>query len=193
MCSRYELSYTSRQIMEALSLLSPPPLPNMPEIRPTDAALIVSGDTALMQPWGLSVDWTKQPMINARAETLTEKPTFRPLLEKRCLVPATAYFEWRTDETGKKRKNRIFAPESPVFAMAGLTDGERFTVVTCTPSDDVAHIHSRMPVILRAETTEVWNSNTPFSEVAAALTPYAAPLSGEEETPPPPAQADLFS
>jgi len=179
--------------MEALSLLSPPPLPNMPEIRPTDASLIVSGDTALMQPWGLSVDWTKQPMINARAETLTEKPTFRPLLEKRCLVPATAYFEWRTDESGKKRKNRIFAPDSPVFAMAGLTDGERFTVVTCTPSDDVAHIHSRMPVILTKDSAEAWKSDAPFSDVVGVLTPYAAPLSAEEETPPPPAQADLFS
>ncbi len=192
MCARFELSDTARQIMEALSLLSPPPLPNMPEIRPTDAALIVTGETALLQPWGLSVDWTKQPMINARTETLTEKPTFRPLLEKRCLVPATAYFEWRADETGKKRKNRIFAPDSPVFAMAGLTDGERFTVVTCTPSEDVAHIHSRMPVILTAETTEAWQSEAPFSEIADVLTPYAATLSAEEETPPPPAQADLF-
>lgn len=192
MCSRFEISATARKIMAALKLTPPPPLPNMPVIRPTDMSLIVTGSDALLQPWGLSVDWTKQPMINARAETLTEKPTFRPLLEKRCIVPATAYFEWRTDESGKKRKNRIRTTDAPVFAMAGLTDGERFTVVTCAPAESVAHIHNRMPAILTTDALERWLSPAPFADVRDVLAPYAGALDAEEETPPPPAQADLF-
>lgn len=173
-------------------LISPPPLPNMPELRPTDAALIVTPTGAALQSWGLSVDWSKQPMINARSETLTEKPTFRPLLEKRCLVPASAYFEWRTADDGKKRKNRIHAPDDAVFAMAGLTDGERFTIVTCAPADSVAHIHNRMPVILTADTMKTWIGGAPYAEVQGALAPYQGALVADEETPPPPAQADLF-
>jgi putative SOS response-associated peptidase YedK len=123
---------------------------------------------------------------------LDEKPTFRPLLEKRCVVPASAYFEWRTAEDGKKRKNRIWTESAAAFAMAGLTDGERFTVVTCAPSPDVAHIHDRMPVILGPSTIDTWLSDAPFADVRGALTPYAGKLIAEEETPPPPAQPDLF-
>lgn len=194
MCSRYELSSNAREIMAALKLKAPPPLPNKAEVRPTDQALIaLANGTATLQPWGLSVDWTAQPMINARSETLTEKPTFRPLLDKRCAVPANAYFEWRKPETGsKKLKNRIFAPDAPVFAMAGLTDGERFTVVTCAPAPSVQHIHSRMPVILSDAGLAAWLSDAPFADVRDVLTPYTGSLEAEEETPDPPAQADLF-
>ena len=138
--------------MKALSLKSPPPLPNMPVIRPTDVALIVmESNTAVLQPWGLNVDWTKQPMINARSETLNEKPTFRDLLEQRCLIHVSAYFEWRKLEDGSKRKNTITAPDTSVMTMAGLTDGTRFTMITCDPSPAIAHIHNRMPVILEAD------------------------------------------
>ena len=71
-----------------------------------------AGPVGRLLGWGLGVDWTAKPLINARAETLAEKRTFRPLLERRCLVPATAYFEWRKD--GKARhKNRI-RPEDAV-------------------------------------------------------------------------------
>ena len=131
-------------------------------------------------------------MINARAESLDEKPTFRPLLDKRCLVPASAYFEWRTAEDGKKRKNRIWTEDTPAFAMAGLTDGERFTVVTCAPAADVAHIHDRMPVILDGTDMAAWLSAATFDEVRSILVPYAGKLLSEEETPPLPAQPDLF-
>lgn len=180
--------------MKALSLKSPPPLPNAPIIRPTDVALIVTeGRTAVLQPWGLSVDWTNQPMINARAETLTEKPTFRSLLDQRCLIPVSSYFEWRKLEDGSKRKNTISAPDTPVMAMAGLTDGTRFTMMTCAPSSSVAHIHNRMPVILEPDAASLWMSNTPFDDVSSILSPYMGSLEFEEDVPEPPAQADLFS
>ena len=193
MCSRFELSSNAREIMAALELVAPPGLPNKPEVRPTDQALIVTPRReGLLQPWGLTVDWSKQPMINARAETLTEKSTFRPLLEHRCALPASAYFEWRRTDSGKKLKNRIFAPESDLFALAGLTDGKRFTVVTCQPAPAVQYIHDRMPVILTADGLDAWLSDSPFGDVKDALVPYLGPLEADEETPEPPKQADLF-
>jgi putative SOS response-associated peptidase YedK len=188
MCSRYEISATAREIMKALSLKSPPPLANMLVIRPTDVALIVmEGNTAVLQPWGLNVDWTKQPMINARSETLTEKPTFRGLLEQRCLIPVSAYFEWRELEDGSKRKNTITASDTSVMTMAGLTDGTRFTMITCDPSPAIAHIHNRMPVILEADAASYWMTDASFDGASSLLTPYMGSLQFEEDVPEPPA------
>ncbi|MBO6520401.1 MAG: SOS response-associated peptidase [Rhodospirillales bacterium] len=193
MCSNFELNAVPRDIMEAFGLDDMPPMPNTEQLRPTDLSLIIGmGGTALLQPWGLAVDWSKQPMINARCETLTEKATFRGLLEQRCIVPATAYFEWRKTDGGKKLKNRISVSGAKVFAMAGLTDGERFTIVTCTPAPGIAHIHNRMPVILSADATEAWLDEAPYAAVASTLAPFEGNLSYEEEVPPAPAQGDLF-
>lgn len=180
--------------MQALRLKTPPPLPNKPEVRPTDAALMVREDAGAriseLRPWGLRVDWTTQPMINARAETLSEKPTFRTLLENRCIVPADAYFEWRKTDDGGKRKNRIYGSE--LLMMAGLFDAERVTVVTCPPSPCIQHIHNRMPVLLTHKGVDAWLSPALFADIADILQPFPGPLSFDEETPPPPAQQDLF-
>ena len=93
--------------MDQFDLDTPPPVPNTDDMRPTDQALIIDGTGPRLMRWGLTVTWDKKPLINARAETLAEKPTFRPLLEQRCLVPMTAYLEWRKADDGSKRKNRI--------------------------------------------------------------------------------------
>ena len=179
--------------MAALNLPDVPSLQNQSEIRPTDVAVLVNQDrSASTQAWGFQLEWTKQPMINARAETLTEKPTFRPWLQSRCIVPASAYFEWRTDDLGKKRKNRIWLPDAPTMAVAGLTDGERFTIVTCTPSRAISHIHNRMPVVLAANDVDRWLSDDPFDQIASVLQPYQGVITFDEEKPAPPAQHDLF-
>jgi putative SOS response-associated peptidase YedK len=193
MCSNFELKATPGDIVSTFGMDDEPVLPNAFELHPTDLALILgAGKTAMLQPWGLSVDWSKQPMINARSETLSEKPTFRGLLNQRCVVPASAYFEWRKTDTGKKLKNRITVSGTAVFGMAGLTDGDRFTIVTCTPSPSIAHIHNRMPVVLDRQGVASWLSTRPYGDVKDVLVPYAGNLAFEEDTPPPPAQADLF-
>lgn len=193
MCSNYELHGTPRNVMLAFGLDDEPSMPNKDELRPTDLALVIgTGKNVLLQPWGLSVDWSKQPMINARSETLREKPTFNGLLEKRCVVPASAYFEWRKTDGGRKLKNRISVAGADIFAMAGLTDGERFTIVTCAPSPSIAHIHNRMPVLLAHDGIDAWLSAQSYADVAGILSPFEGDLAFEEETPPPPAQADLF-
>ena len=134
-----------------------------------------------------------KPLINARAETIAEKKTFKPLLDNRCLVPATAYFEWRKSGPAKL-KNRIAPADGGVLAFAGLSDGERFTVITCLPAVGIAHIHDRMPAILARAAEERWiDPGLSFTEVRGLLVPFETEtLEAEEETPAPTAKKDLF-
>ena len=195
MCSRYELTSNARQLARRFGLADGPSLPNRSEIRPTDLAPVVrrAGRCDLM-PWGLTPTWSSKPLINARAETLATKRTFAPLLANRCLVPASAYFEWRRTDDGGKLKNRIAASDAPLIAFAGLHDHTAFTIVTCRPAPAVAHIHDRMPVILDAAAEAAWlDSNRPFADLAPLLKPYeTTALAAHEDTPPAPAQPDLF-
>lgn len=195
MCARYELNEQPSDLAARFGLDVLPPALNRDIVRPTDQALVIGGQgDARLCSWGLEVSWDKKPLINGRSETLAEKPTFRPLLENRCVVPATAYFEWRPDN-GAKLKNRIRPSDQIVFSMAGLKDGERFVILTCAPSPEISHIHNRMPVILTQESEIAWlDKSAPFSAVASCLVPYdQARVDAREETPPPPRQGDLFS
>lgn len=193
MCARYELSASPRMIMERFALDAAPPVPNKQEMRPTDQALVIGRDGAGLLRWGLEASWDGRPLINARAETLAEKATFRPLLENRCLVPMTAYFEWR-QANGRKLKNRISVNNGDLAAFAGLTDGRAFTIVTCAPAPAIAHVHDRMPVILDPADASAWaDPNRRFAQVAPLLVPYAGGLTAAEDAPPAPAQGSLFA
>jgi putative SOS response-associated peptidase YedK len=181
MCSRYELKSPREEIAARFDLEMLADYEPIPELRPTNFAPILTGGGLIeVAAWGIPAPWDGKPLINARGETLREKATFRPLLEKRCLVPASAYFEWRNDGK-RKRKNRISAQED-LFAFAGLTDGKHFTIVTCTPAAQIAYIHGRMPVILDRQMERQWIDPTlPFDTVSPLLEPYKAPLEAEEE------------
>jgi putative SOS response-associated peptidase YedK len=140
--------------------------------------VIVRRDTdeiSLMR-WGLVPCWTRdlktaQKPINARVETLREKPMFAPLLERgRCLVPASGFYEWKKE--GSKKKPFYFSiPKKPLFAFAGLCDSWKgpggilhatFTIITCEPNRLVAGVHNRMPVILSRENERRWLSGDPL-------------------------------
>lgn len=193
MCSRYELNHSAREVAARFTLRVPPPLPNRAEVRPTDQGLVVvpGGDGRLMR-WGLAVSWDTRPLINARAETLGRRSAFRPLLGARVLVPASAWWEWQKQAAGGKIRMRIGLPGGGAFAFAGLTDGERFTLVTCPPCPAVAHIHDRMPAVLPPEAEASWlDPAVPFPEVASALAPYSGPLEARVDVDPP-AQKGLF-
>lgn len=124
--------------------------------RPTDPiAVILPERKAAIRNWGLSVPGLNAPMINARSETLTEKPTFQPLLERRCLIPATGWYEWRKDGTSK-HKNQITLPDHQPFLFAGLENGYEATIITCAPSGSIAHIHNRMPAVIGPNHLNDW-------------------------------------
>ena len=120
--------------------------------------------------WGLIPSWTKDKsigtkMINARGETLLEKPSFKNLVSsKRCIVITDGYFEWQNIGT-IKTPHYFHDPEKKILPMAGLWDEWRsangelmktYTVITTTPKPEFAHIHTRMPVILTHPAIDIW-------------------------------------
>ncbi len=139
--------------------------------------------------WGLVPFWAKDPsigsrMINARAETLAEKPAFRAALKKRrCLVLADGFYEWQKTPTGKQPMRITLASGEP-FAMAGLwetwdaPDGSllrTFTIVTGEPNELVAAIQNRMPTILLPEHEALWLDNAAEPAIwLDILRPYPA-------------------
>ena len=119
--------------------------------------------------WGLIPSWAKDPKIgvqciNARAETISEKPSFREAFQKRrCLVPADGFWEWET--IGKNKIPWKFTrPDGEEFCMAGLWESwmdegkplETFTIITTSPNGLVSPVHNRMPVILSPNEAEIW-------------------------------------
>ncbi len=143
-------------------------------IAPTQNVLtVVPGDNQNIgqyMKWGLIPSWAKdisigQKMINARAETLAEKPAFRNALRKRrCLVLADGFYEWK-HERSRKVPMRIHLRGNEPFAFAGLYEtwksptGEVIlscTIITTTPNELMATIHNRMPVILSPDTESLW-------------------------------------
>ena len=153
--------------------------------------------------WGLVPSWAKDPsignkMINARMETVTEKPAFRKAFaSRRCLLPADGYYEWYATEqrtkAGKPLKQPFFIHprDGSVMAMAGLyeiwrdptrddDDPQRFrwtcTVLTTSAEDDLGHIHDRMPLLVERERYGAWLDPTRSDpEVLTELLVPAAP------------------
>ncbi len=142
-----------------------------------------------MMKWGLIPHWAKEAkigykMINARAETLAEKPTFRNLIKnQRCLIPASGFYEWKKTEKGKI-PYYIHEKKEPLFAFAGLYDFwkspegaeiKSFTIITTSPNEVMKNIHDRMPVILKRADEEKWLIAQP-EEALKFLIPSKLPL-----------------
>ena len=194
MCSEFEQDPNPADLAIRFELIELPPQINMAFIRPTGQALIIGmNKQPMIAGWGFEAGWDTKPLINARSETLTEKKSFQPHLETRCIVPATGYSEWRKED-GKKLRNSIHPSDQTLFSMAGLINDNKFTIMTCQPSPEIAYIHNRMPVVLTPEGEKSWldPSNT-FKTVSHHLVPYdRARMIAIEDQPLPPRQESLF-
>ncbi|MFN8591055.1 MAG: SOS response-associated peptidase [Thermomicrobiales bacterium] len=129
--------------------------------------------TAVPMQWGLVPRWRRQDgkatvaPINARAETLLEKPMFKNLTtSKRCIIPANGFYEWRK-VNGRKQPYYLTSEDGALWGLAGLYDlthdegnaaAGSFTIITTGANDLVAPLHERMPAILRREDEEEWLS-----------------------------------
>jgi putative SOS response-associated peptidase YedK len=199
MCSRYFLDADGNIIAYTFRVPPAPGVRKRYNIAPTQEAPVVRlarDDTAregtepprelAMLRWGLVPSWAKDiavgnRMINARAETAAEKPAFRQALEKRrCIVPATGFYEWQ-GAPGRKQPYAITFPDAPVFGFAGLWERwkdalgapvETFTIVTTDANETVATVHDRMPVILSPSQADVWLGSD-AQAARALLRPYA--------------------
>lgn len=192
MCSRFDLNATRDDVCRRFGLKDVPEAWVGGERRPTDPLLVIEGRHGALRTWGIPSPKDGKPLINARSETLSERPTFRRLLERRCLIPADGYWEWpRVD--GRAVKTRIARPDNALVAFAGLTDGACVAVITCAPAPGIAQVHDRMPVILAENSEAAWTDpRRPFSMLATLLAPYDGPLRIAPVTPPLPRQPDLF-
>jgi putative SOS response-associated peptidase YedK len=198
MCSRFEGDISPEALAERFGVLVPEDWRPAPEIRPTNRALVIDrAGRAELRGFGIPAPWDGKPLINARAETLVEKPTFRPWLENRCLVPASAWFEWRAvPGERRKRKNRIARRDGGLIVFAGLTDDAEpgaFTIVTCAPAPGIAHVHNRMPLALDTDAAAHWlDPDLDFAAAATALRVPGDVFEAVEETPPAPRQRSLL-
>ncbi len=169
-------------------------LPNLGpryNIAPTQDVPVVrggpeSGSELATMRWGLVPSWAKEiggsaPLINARAETLSEKPSFRDALRKRrCLMPADGFYEWKSQGAGKQAY-RIAMPNDAPFAFAGIWESwqgaqgetlESCAIVTTEANEQLTAIHHRMPVILPPERYGDWLE----APMTALLRPYKGVL-----------------
>lgn len=161
--------------------------------------IITLSDEVQVFNWGLIPFWVKNEedadeikrmTLNARADTIFEKPSFRePILKKRCIIPSTGYFEWR-HEGAKKIPYYIYLKEDEIFSMAGIYDTwvdkatgtahSTFSIITTDTNPLTDYIHNtkhRMPAILSKEDEEKWlDSDLSKSEIASLLKPYDANL-----------------
>lgn len=196
MCGRYTFTFDAKTLTEAFALVPPgftivkgyniAPGQHIVIVRPERDQLVA--DVAF---WGLIPGWVKDPNtspkpINARAETLEEKPTFRPAFRrKRCIIPASGFYEWKTVGKGKQ-PFYIHPTKGDCFAFAGLLEdwqgphGELMIstcIVTTEPNALMAGIHNRMPVILPKAAWGVWLD--PASQ-ARELRPLLVPAPVED-------------
>lgn len=203
MCGRYTQSITPARIAERFGVVGPFP----PELKPRyniapsqDAPVVVliEGPRVELFRWGMIPSWSKDAalglrMINARAETVASKPSYRKSFKRaRCLVIADGFYEWKTNPDGRaKTPMRIRLKSSEPFAMAGLWDQwtgndekeiRSFTIITTTANEGLSQIHERMPVILKREDESRWlDPETQPEALTGLLKPY--PTDGMEAYP----------
>ncbi|MFN0086977.1 MAG: SOS response-associated peptidase [Blastocatellia bacterium] len=194
MCGRYTLYHKLEEIEERFDVdfeeddyeprYNIAPSQPIVTIRRTDARRMARCK------WGLVPYWAKDPaignkMINARAETLAEKPSFRQALAKRrCLIPADGFYEWKKEGKAPSRPIHIRRRDRGLFAFAGLweewkaPDGaplQTCTIITTEPNELLAQFHHRMAVILRPEEEALWlDPDAPLPALLPLLRPSAA-------------------
>ncbi|MDI6769188.1 MAG: SOS response-associated peptidase [Anaerolineales bacterium] len=202
MCGRFALTVDPADLQDAFPEFTfPGQFAPRFNIAPTQPVLVIPNDgtgKADFFVWGLIPSWAKDPsigarMINARAETLAEKPSFRTAYRyRRCLILADGFFEWQTlttnaSQIGSKVKipHYIRLKSGRPFAFAGLwedwrqrmPDGSQVksaTIITTQPNELIARLHNRMPVILPPETYARWLEPSPRqpADLQGLLSPY---------------------
>ena len=193
MCGRYQLNHEIDQLMFMFNA------ENRyigygaeKEIFPTNLVAIVTreGNQNFIEAskWGFDNYYDSRPLINARGETVDEKKTFKNMFANgRCIIPATAFFEWRKNPDGSKTKMQIAVKDTEVFGMAGLYKTEidqngntilRCAIITTSANPAMADIHDRMPVILPTDITSIWLDNTihDIHLLKEFLKPYAGDI-----------------
>jgi putative SOS response-associated peptidase YedK len=196
MCGRYMITSSPEAFRRLFGYLEQPNFPpryNVAPTQPIPVVRVVEGrrQFALVR-WGLIPPWVKDPrkftlLINARAESVNDKPAFRyPMRRRRCLVPADGFYEWK-DEGGRKRPFCVRPRDGEPIAFAGLWEtwigpnGEELetaAIITTNASRDLAVLHDRMPVVVPPGAFDFWLDcrNVDVPAASSLLAPAAEGL-----------------
>jgi putative SOS response-associated peptidase YedK len=174
MCGRFTLRTPKERIKREFQLREEPPVEASFNIAPTQSILAVrqgeEGREAVLLKWGLIPSWARDDsmigrLINARSETVAEKPAFREAFKRsRCIIPADGFYEWQRE--GKAKQAYFFSMrDERLFGLAGLWDRwrdengrviESCAILTTQANEALRPVHDRMPVILHPETYNIW-------------------------------------
>lgn len=197
MCGRSSLTKTEKELEARFNasfysdnLVQYNPLPNY-NVAPSHYHPVLtndSPDTFKCFRWGLIPFWAKDEkigykMINARVETLAQKPAFKnALIKRRCIIPFDGFYEWKKEKDGSKTPYRIVLKQTEIFSLAGLwerwqsKEGKEiysFTVITQAPNKLMADIHDRMPAILNPDEERLWlEDGVPVEDLLKLIKPY---------------------
>lgn len=175
MCSKFSILTDPETLREYFGYWNEAEFPPRSGIRPTEPIMIIREGASqrremVLVRWGYVPHWVKDPddfplIINARAETLLEKPSFRTAIaHKRCIIPASGFYEW-SGPKGKRRPHYLKPTSNAPLGFAGLwehwlgPDGSEFesaVIITVTANKDVSKIHDRMPALLEADQFNDW-------------------------------------
>jgi len=192
MCGRFVLAVNPQQLTLEFGLAHAPEIAPNYNVAPTQNVLAITNeepDSVMELRWGLVPSWAKDlsigaKMINARSETIEEKPAFRSAFKRRrCLIPANGFFEWRKNDDGSKTPMYIHLGDRDIFAFAGLWEVRRTdegevlrscTIITTGANSFMQSIHDRMPVILHRDDYAAWlmPGDAHTAEMKALLRPY---------------------
>lgn len=187
MCGRYSLSTDPNQLKAQFGdLETGEPLRVNYNIAPTQYSHVITDDhpkVLQLFKWGLIPFWAKDEkigsrMINARSEGIQDKPSFRaPIRRRRCLVLADSFYEW-IKKDGKKIPQRILMKDDSIMVMAGIWEVwskgpapiYSYSIITCSPNEEMVPIHNRMPVIFPyKDQWEEWLSDIELNQVLEML------------------------
>ena len=177
MCGRYfiddemwrEIKKICRQIDDAKLKVT------RADVRPTDLAWVLTGMQEIhpeKMHWGFTSQYQDSLLINARAETVLSKPSFRNSVQNcRWVIPAAGFYEWNKE----KEQVSFTMPQSKILYMAGIwqptDEGKQFTILTTAPNDSVSSVHDRMPLVLLPEEIQPWIQNWEIAEEILSKVP----------------------
>jgi putative SOS response-associated peptidase YedK len=194
MCGLYSFRRSPEEVRTLFNYVEVPDFPTRQHVTPSGPIAIVrQGQGArhfALVRWGFVPAWAKEvtpgkPLINARSETILEKPSFRNAVKRRrCLIPADGFYEWEGDVPGKKKPYFIHRPDHGLIAFAGIwehwqgADGselETAAIITTTANALVATIHPRSPVIIHPDDFEPWldHDNDEVRNIVPLMRPAA--------------------
>lgn len=192
MCGRFSFSPLEKVIEDRFDIKVEAKFKPRYNCAPSQKLAVISNEhpgVLSFYRWGLIPFWAKDAkignnLINAKAETIHEKPAFKNAFRrKRCLVLSDGFYEWKKINSKDKIPYRIHLTDEPLFAMAGIwdswknTDGEEvrsFSILTIGPNRLMENIHSRMPVILDRAGEKTWLNAVDTEDLLPLLQPFPA-------------------